>query len=379
MQKLRLAFALVCCSLGWAGGAVAEDGVTAQAIKIGMANATSGPAAGLGLQLRAGAGAYLSRVNAAGGVHGRNVALVSVDDGYDPQQSAAATHTLIEADKVFALFGYVGTPTSTAAVPIAAKAGVPYLFPFTGAEFLRNPVIPVVFNLRASYFDETEALVARLTGELGVKKIGLFIQDDEFGEAGKAGVSRALHKRRLSAAMEARYSRNTIDIEVGLARVKSQAPEAVIFIGTYRPLAALVKKARAAGLKTRFLTVSFVGTSEFIKHAGDAGNGVIISQVMPSPEDGADALVKQYHADVLPAARNYGSLEGYTGAMVLVEALKRCGRAPTRAGLLRTLEQLRMEAGDIPVSFSAQRHQGMDRVYLTQVRDGKAVPFKKAD
>ncbi|MFM9433645.1 branched-chain amino acid transport system substrate-binding protein [Janthinobacterium sp. CG_23.3] len=378
MQKLRLAaLALVCCSLGWAGSAVAEDGVSASAIKIGMANATSGPAAGLGLQLRAGAKAYLDKINAGGGVNGRAVALVSVDDAYDPLQSAAATRALIDTDKVFALFGYVGTPTSTAAVPIAAKAGVPYLFPFSGAEFLRNPVIPVVFNFRASYFDETEALVAHLTGALGVKKIALFIQDDEFGEAGKAGVVRALSKRRLSVALEARYSRNTIDIEAGLARLKSQAPEAVIFIGTYRPLASLVKKAGQAGVKARFLTVSFVGSSEFIKHAGDAGNGVVISQVMPSPDDGADPLVKLYHADVLPAARNYGSLEGYANAMILVEALRRCGREPTRAGLLRALEQLQMNAGGMPVAFSAQRHQGSDRVYLTQVKGGRVTPVDK--
>lgn len=377
MQKLRLALAVLCGSLCWAGtGAVAaENGVAPNSIKIGMANATSGPAAGLGLQLRAGAKAYLDKVNAAGGVNGRAVTLVSVDDGYDPEQSAAATRTLIETDKVFALFGYVGTPTSTAAVPIAAKAGVPYLFPFSGAEFLRNPVVPVVFNLRASYFDETEALVAHLTAEAGAKRIALFIQDDEFGEAGKAGVQRALARRQMSVASEARFSRNTIDVEAGLARIKSQAPDAVIFIGTYRPLAVLVKKARAAGVKARFLTVSFVGTSEFIKHAGDAGDGVVISQVMPSPDDGADALVRQYHADVLPPARNYGSLEGYADAMVLVEALRRCGPAPTRAGLLRSLEQLRMRAGDIPVSFSAQRHQGMDRVYLTQVKGGRAVPL----
>lgn len=381
MQAIRRGYALLCGALlcaapGWTP-ARAEDGVTARAITIDMANALSGPAAGLGLQLRAGANAYLNKVNAAGGVHGRAITLLSVDDAYDPRQSAQATHTLIEVDKVFALFGYVGTPTSAAAVPIAAKAGVPYLFPFSGAELLRNPVLPVVFNLRASYFDETEALVARLTGPLGVKKIALFIQDDEFGEAGKAGVKRALLARRMAPAMEARYPRNTIDIDAGLAEIKRQAPEAVIFIGTYRPLAILVKKARAAGVKSAFLTVSFIGTSEFIKHAGPAGDDVVISQVMPSPDDGNDVLVKQYQADVPPAARNYGSLEGYAGAVLMVDALKRCGSAPSRSALLRTLEQLKTRVGDIPVAFSPQRHQGSDRVYLTRVKDGKAAPIDK--
>jgi branched-chain amino acid transport system substrate-binding protein len=346
-------------------------------IKIGMANALSGPAAGLGWQLRAGAMAYLDKVNAAGGVHGRRISLISVDDGYDPQRSVQATHTLIETEQVLALFGYVGTPTSAAVVPIAAKANLPYLFPFTGAEFLRQPVNPVVFNLRASYFDEAEALVARLTGPMGMKKIALFIQDDEFGEAGKAGVKKALARRELVPVAEARYQRNTVDVEAGLARIKPAAPEAVIFIGTYRPLAALVKAARTTGISAKFLTVSFVGTSEFIKHAGSAGDGVVISQVMPSPDEASDPLVRQYQADVPVAARNYGSLEGYADAMLLVEALQRTGRDPTRASLLRTLEHLSADVGGMAIAYSAKEHQGTNRVFLTVVKDGKAVPVAK--
>jgi branched-chain amino acid transport system substrate-binding protein len=346
-------------------------------IKIGMANALSGPAAGLGWQLRAGATAYIDKVNAAGGVHGRRITLISVDDAYDPQRSIKATQGLIDTEQVLALFGYVGTPTSAAVVPIATKAGVPYLFPFTGAEFLRQPVNPVVFNLRASYYDEAEALVARLTGPMGLRKIALFIQDDEFGEAGKAGVKKALARRELAPVAEARYQRNTVDVEAGLAKIKAAGPDAVVFIGTYRPLAALVKAARTTGMGTKFLTVSFVGTSEFIKHAGTAADGVIISQVMPSPDDASDTLVRHYQADVVPAARNYGSLEGYADAMLLVEALQRCGRDPTRAALLRTLETMTADVGGMAVAYSHKEHQGANRVYLTQVKDGKAVPIGK--
>ncbi len=358
------------------GAVLADDGVTAHEIRIGMANALSGPAAGLGLQLRAGANAYFDKVNAGGGVHGRRLALVSVDDAYDPLQSIKATHALIDTDKVFALFGYVGTPTSNAAVPIASKAAVPYLFPFTGAQFLREPAQAMVFNLRASYFDEAEALVAHLTGTLGMSKIALFIQDDEFGEAGKAGVVRALRRRHLDVVLESRFRRNTIDVETGLAQLERHKPQAVIFIGTYRPLAMLLKKARAHALRATFATVSFIGTSEFIKHAGAHGNGVLISQVMPSPDDAADVLVKQYQGDVAPAARNYGSLEGYADAVVLVEALRRSGPAPSRTALLRTLEQMNMSLSGMALRFSAKDHQGMDQVYLTQVQDGKAVPLK---
>ncbi|NRR30494.1 ABC transporter substrate-binding protein [Oxalobacteraceae bacterium] len=383
MDSRRRALLGLMLALG-AGGSVAaavpvqdDDGVAPHELRIGMANALTGPAAGLGLQLRAGANAYLSKVNALGGVHGRRLKLISVDDGYDPTQSVLATKALIGQHKAFVLFGYVGTPTSAAAVPLAQASGVPYLFPFSGAQSLRNPVVPVVFNLRASYYDEAEALVAHLNGELGLNNIGVFIQDDEYGEAGKAGVVRALAKRNLKPSVVARYERNTLKVEAGLNQLIKQAPEAVVFFGTYRPLAQLVKKARAAGLKTRFLTVSFIGTSEFIKHAGAMAEGVVISQVFPSPDSGSEALIQQYQADVAPGARNYGSLEGYADAVVLVEALRRCGPQPSRARLLKVMEELTLDLGGLPVAFSAHQHQGMDRVYLSWVRDGKVVPLPK--
>ena len=359
------------------GSALAEDGVSAQEIKIGMANALSGPAAGLGWNLKNGAVAYLDKINAAGGVNGRKIKLISVDDGYEPQRSAAATKSLIEEEKVFALFGYVGTPTSTAALPIATKAGVPYLFPFTGAEFLRNPVKSNVFNLRASYFDETEAMVEHLTKTLGLKKIALFIQDDAFGEAGKAGVSRAMAKRGLKLPVEVRYKRNTLEVGEGLAKLKGESPDAVVFIGTYKPFAQLLKSAKAEGFKSRFLTVSFIGTADLIKDAGADGDGVIISQVMPAFDNANIALVKNYQADVKADSRNYGSLEGYADAVVLVNALKAAGPNLTRSRLMETLESLDTDIGGIKVRFSKQNHQGSSAVFLTQIQGGKAIALEK--
>ena len=356
--------------------ALAEDGVTDKEIRIGMANALSGPASGLGTDLKAGADAYLARANAAGGVGGRRIVLVSKDDGYEPEKSAAATKVLIEQDKVFALFGYVGTPTSAAAVPLAVRAGVPYLFPFTGAEFLRNPVNKVVFNVRASYFDETELMVERMTKDIGAKRIALFIQDDAFGEAGKAGVNRALHKRDMKVAEEARYKRNTLDVDEGLAKIKAAAPDGVVFIGTYASLAAVVKKAKAQGIKARFMTVSFIGTAGFIKEAGADGDGVYITQVMPSPDSGAP-VVKQFLQDMKGGPVNYSSLEGYVDAAVLVEGLKKTGANLTRAGFLGALEGLSTDLGGLKVGFSATSHQGAKDVFLTVVRGGKAVQVDK--
>lgn len=355
----------------------AEDGVTQSEVVIGMANALNGPASGLGTNLKAGAVAYINKVNAGGGVHGRKIKLVSLDDGYEPAQSAAATQKLIEQDKAFALFGYVGTPTSAAAVPIASKAGVPYLFPFTGAEFLRNPVNKWVFNVRASYFDETDAMVERLTKDLGIKKIAIFIQDDAFGEAGKAGVNRALHKRNMTLAAEARFKRNTLEVDEGLQKLKAAAPEAVVIVGPYKPVATIVKKAKASGFSPRFLTVSFVGTGDFLKEAGADGEGVYITQVVPSPEDPSVGLVKQYQADMSGGSLNYSTLEGYADAVVLVEALKKVGKGLTRAAFTAALESMNADLGGMQVAFSPTKHQGLNQVWLTQVKGGKAVPITR--
>lgn len=373
-RRLAIAAAL---GLALIPAARAEDGLSATEIRLGMANAQSGTAAALGKDMLAGAQAYFNRVNAAGGVGGRKISLVVKDDGYEPARTATATQSLIEADKVFALFGYVGTPTSSAAVPVASKAQVPYLFPFTGAEFLRNPVNKLVFNLRASYFDETETMVERLTQDLGVRKVAMLMQDDAFGEAVKGGIARALFKRDMKIHGEARIKRNSLDVDAAVQAMKQAQPEAIVFVGTYKQMAAAVRKAKASGVNARFLTVSFIGTENFIAEAGADGDGVYITQVTPSPHDGTVPVVRQYLADIGDAGIGYTSLEGYLNAAVLVEALKRTGAQPTRASLLAALEGMKTDLGGFPVEFSASRHQGSKTVFLTRVEGGKAVPQTK--
>lgn len=373
----RCIFLVALMLFGGSAGALAEDGISKSEVLLGMANAQSGPAAGLGTGIKAGAQAYFDRVNAAGGVGGRKITLLVKDDGYEPARSAAATESLINADKVFALFGYVGTPTSAAAVPVASKAQVPYLFPFTGAEFLRNPVGKFVFTMRASYFDETETMVERLIKDLGVKKIALLMQDDAFGEAVKGGVARALFKRDMKIHAEARIKRNSMEIDAGVDAMKQAQPEAIVFVGTYKQMAAAVKKAKATGLKARFLTVSFIGTENFIAEAGADGEGVYITQVVPSPHDTALPIVKDYLADIKGNNVGYTSLEGYINAAVLVEAMKKAGAEPTRASLLAALESLKIDLGGVAIQFSAASHQGSKSVFLTRVQDGKAVSQTK--
>jgi branched-chain amino acid transport system substrate-binding protein len=359
----------------------AENGVTKDEIVLGMSNALSGPASGLGTGLKAGATAYINKVNAAGGVHGRKIKLISYDDGYEPEQTAAMTRKLIDQDKVFALFGYVGTPTSSAAVPLATRSGVPYIAPFTGAEFLRNPVNPIVFNVRASYFDETAGMVEHLIKDLGIKKIGVFIQDDAYGNAGMAGVNRALNKRGLKLAGLGKYTRNTTDVDAGLASLKAANPDAVVMVGAYKACAAFVKKARASGFNPKFLNLSFVGTTNFINESGSDGEGVYITQVMPSPFDKSAEIVKRYQADMRNSDGNsqfeYTSLEGYVDAVVLVDALEKAGSNLTRASFLSAFQSLNINLGGVKVAFSPSDHQGSKSIFYTVVKDGKAMPITK--
>ncbi|MBB6340030.1 ABC-type branched-subunit amino acid transport system substrate-binding protein [Pseudomonas fluvialis] len=359
------------------GGLRAEDGVSDDEVRLGMVNAQSGPAAGLGKGLHAGALAYFARVNSAGGVHGRRVSLLLRDDSYEPARTAEQTRQLITSGAVFALFGYVGTPTSRAAMPIALQAEVPYLFPFTGAEVLRKPVHPWVFNVRASYFDETEAMVERMTRDLGLSKVALLMQDDSFGETVKSGLAGALHRRELKIHGEARVQRNSLDVAAAVAELKRSQPEAIFFVGTYKQLAAAIRQARVSGLDARFFTVSFVGTDNFITEAGLAGDGVHISQVVPSPQDRTSALIRQYQADVAAADIGYASLEGYIDAAVFVAALREAGPQPTRASLVQALAFLQIDLAGFPVAFSPSNHQGSDAVFITRVAAGQAVPVDR--
>lgn len=364
----------------WMSGAAAETGVTAGEIKIGMANALSGPTAGLGQGIKAGSEAYFKKINNAGGVHGRKINLASEDDGYDPPRTATATEKLIKKDGVFALFGYVGTPTSKAAIGMVNDNSIPFFAPFTGAEFLRTPLNKYVFNIRASYFNEIELQVERLVTDAGITRIGLFYQEDTYGKVGKEGLQLSLQKRKMSIAGEGHYLRNTEDVDAGLAALQAAKPEAVLMVGTYKACAEFVKKANAAGFKPKFFNLSFVGTANFIKAAGDAAEGVYITQVVPSPFDDSIPIVKQYHADMKAAGINeldYTSLEGYIDAATLVEGLKKAGTDLTRASFLAALESMSINLGGLDIAFGPHDHQGLSKVYLTKIQKGKPVQVNK--
>lgn len=356
--------------------AFCEMGVDASTIKVGMSNALTGPATALGTGVKLGASVFINKVNAAGGIYGRKIKLLSLDDGYEPARTIKNTKQLINDMQVFALFGFVGTPTSKAAVPVALKNKVPYIAPYTGAEFLRKPLKKEVFNVRASYFDETEALVAQLVDKLKIKKVGIFIQNDGYGNAGRAGVVKALRKRGLKLAGEGRYTRNTVAVDEGLAKIMQTKPEAVIMVGAYKPCAAFIKKAIDSGLNSVFCNISFVGTTALVSELGKYAEGTYISQVVPIPTDTSSSIVKKYQRDMMDAGNysfGFTSLEGYIDAMVLVEGIKKAGKNLTRASFISALERLNMKVGDLEVSYSSKSHQGLKEVYLTKIQNGKVV------
>jgi branched-chain amino acid transport system substrate-binding protein len=362
--------------------AAAEDGVTADSVTFGQAAVLQGPASALGIGMQLGIQAAFDEANQKGGVHGRKLKLVSHDDGYEPDRSIAQTKKLIEEDKVFALVGAVGTPTSGAAQPIATAAKVPFIGAFTGVSFLRNPKLENVINVRASYNAETEAWVKHLTEDLKIKKIAIFYQDDAFGRAGLDGVKAAMLKRGMELTAEATYERNTVAVKSALLTLKRAEPEAVLMVGAYKPVAEFIKLSRKVDFNPVFVNISFVGAAALAKELGPEGNGVIVSQVVPFPWDASLKVVADYQAAIKAVdAKNqpdFVSLEGYLVGRLVTEAMQKAGNNPTRDGLLAAIKTTgKFDIGGLPMTFGPEKNEGLDQVFLTVVQpDGS---FKAVD
>ncbi len=344
-------------------------------IVLGQSVPLTGPAAQLGLQMQLGAKAYFEAVNAAGGVNGQPIILKTLDDGYDPARCKANTEKFIR-DDVFALFGYVGTPTSLAALPLLTAARIPFVAPFTGAEALRDPFNKLVFHIRASYYDETELIVKQLT-QLDLKKIAVFHQNDAYGQAGLKGVQRALEKRGLQPLGIATVERNSVDVAAAVKTLVPLGAEAIVQISAYKSCAAFIREARKAGFGGQFYNVSFVGTQALADELGKDAAGVVVSQVMPSPFGTAAGLVNDYQQALqkhdAKAEPNYTSIEGYMAARVVVDALRRIGAKPTREAFIGALESLSgYEARGYRLAFSPTKHVGSNFVELSMLTgDGK--------
>lgn len=354
-------------------------GVTPSKVVIGSCSALSGPASFLGIQTQMGALAYFHVINDAGGINGRTIELKLHDDGYDPANASRCFDELMK-DDVFATGFFVGTPTAAKYVPMADAAKVPVVGLFTGAQMLYEPFKHEIVNVRASYFDETQEQVSSLWRVRGVRKIGVIYQDDAFGKTVLEGVERALAKYHASPVALGTFQRNTLDISAGLKTVSQAKPDAVIVVGPYAPIAAILKQAHASGWHPLFLTVSFVGTEGLIHAAGPDAEGVVITQVVPAYDRLDLPTIKLYRSALdkymSGASPSFVSLEGFVDAMVIAEGLKAAGRDLTREKFISGIESLHnFDAGlgrDFLLTYGPRDHKGFDSVYATVVRNGRA-------
>ena len=342
-------------------------------IVLGQSAAFSGPAMQLGTQFHAGAKLHFDQLNAKGGVGGRAIEIRQLDDGYEPDRCVANTEKLIK-DEVFALFGYIGTPTSLAALPLATSARVPFIAPFTGAMGLREPFKREAFHLRASYDDETALIVKQLI-ELSQNRIGVFYQNDAYGKAGLSGVTKALAARQLKPIAEGTVERNSEDVAAAVAKLAKSGAQAIVQIGAYKACAAFIRQAKQAGYGGKFYNVSFVGTQALADELGKDGAGVVVSQVVPSPYNPARPVSREFVAAAKQQGRvqaNLSSMEGYLAAKLFTEGLKRAGGKPTREALIAALESINEDFGGYRVSFGPGNHVASKFVELSMLTgDGR--------
>ena len=357
-------------------------GVSDERILFGQSAAFSGPAQELGKNMQLGILAAFDEVNKQGGVHGRVLELQSLDDAYEPEDAIVMTRHLIEQEKVFALIGAVGTPTSRSATPIARDSGVPYIAPFTGAAFLRDNEWDNIINLRASYAQETEEMVARLTDDLGITRVGVMYQNDSFGRAGFRGAVAALARRDMEPVSIGIYPRNTTAVKTALLDLRLGDPEAVIMVGAYEPVARLISWARRTDMDPVFMTVSFVGSNALAQELGPDGAGVLVTQVVPFPEDDSLPVVNSYlealAAHDPEAEPGFVSLEGYLAGRMVISALQHCGADVARSCLLdQMIDRGNLDIDGFDLQFGAGDNQGSDEVFLTVIgSDGEYHPVE---
>ena len=362
-------------------------------IVLGMSTALSGPAADLGKNMQQGVLAGFERANRAGGLNGQKLRLIALDDGYEPTRTAPNMRKLIQRKKVLAVIGNVGTPTAIAAIPIANEQKTLLFAAFTGAGVLRKtPPDRYVINYRASYAEETAAMIDALIKIAGLKpkEIAFFTQRDGYGDAGYAGGITALKRHGLkdeNAVTHVRYERNTLAVENALANVlfASPVPRAVVMVGAYAPCAKFIQLAKEAGLDALFLNVSFVGSAPLARELGKGFNNVIVTQVVPHPKERNLPIVRDYHKDLRAmdksAAPTFGGLEGYIAARIFVKALGNVRGKPNRESIVDALEGLKtFDVGlGKPLHLSAKKHQASHRVWPTILREGAFVPFEWDD
>ena len=346
-------------------------GVSDTQVLFGQSAAFSGPAQALGHGMRLGIQAAFNEQNQKGGVHGRTLELTTLDDKYEPHLAYGTTLNLITKERVFALIGEVGTPTSRAASPLANAQGVPFIAPFTGAGFLRDAKLENVVNLRASYRQEAEEMVARLTEDLGITRVAVMYQNDSYGQSGLDGVVDALERRGLELTISWYYQRNSDAVKAAVFNIVEANPEAVIMIGAYTPVAKAITVARE-DIDPVFMAVSFVGSNALAQELGPDGAGVYVTQVVPLPDDTSVPAVVAYRDALLAfdanAVPGFVSFEGYLAGRLAIVGLEKCGRDLNRDCFLDVLRNSgTIDLNGLTLQYGPGDNQGSDSVFVTVI------------
>ncbi|MCD6320526.1 MAG: ABC transporter substrate-binding protein [Candidatus Desulfofervidaceae bacterium] len=357
-----------------------DPGITDTQIVIGTSAALTGHAAFLGKNIVYGLRTYFNYINDRGGIYGRKIVHIAYDDDYNPPLMISNVRRLIHKDHIFALMGLVGTPTTLAVLKIVEESKIPLLCPFTGAQQLRYPFKKYVINLRASYWDECAAAVDYFVKH-GKRRFAVFYQQDAYGLNGRQGVDRRLIKYDLRLVGEATYTRGCTDVRKQVAMLKQFNPDAIAMIGTYDACAAFIKEAVNQGMgNVWFFNVSFVGSDKLAALLKDTKATVFVTQVVPFPTDNSLPAVREYQELLniyFPRVKpNFTCLEGFLDAKLFVEALKRAGPALTRENLIKAIESMHnldLGIGE-KVNFGSADHQGLSKVYITQIKHGQIIP-----
>ena len=360
-----------------ASAALAEPGVTNDTLTLGQSTALSGPVGDLGQEVLKGAKVYFDAVNAQGGIHGRLIKLVSKDDAYDPKKTLENVAGFIEGNATFALFSPFGTANNEALIPVAQKAGMPVLTPYTGAPSIRGASSQGVFNIRASYADEIDRLVNHLS-TVGIRRIAIAYQNNGFGKEVLTAANDSLERRKLKALVTVSVETNASDAAAATDQLVASEPEAVILALAGKPTIEVIKGIAQRRRGMQMYALSVLATPANLKALGADGTGVTISQVVPFPNQSQMPLVREYQQAMSRAGHTASShlgVDGYIDAKLATEGRRRAGRARTQAGLVNAMDGMRnYNLGGMEVSFGKGATSGSRFVELTMINgQGKLI------
>lgn len=374
LKRLAAVGAIAFSTMCWA-----EPGVTDTTITLGMSAPLSGPNGAYGLDMRQTISAYFEQVNKAGGINGRKLELIALDDGYETERTVANTKTLIKEKNVFALLAYYGSsPTTETMNTVFGPAKVPLVGTISGAATLReslatNPNARYMFNVRASYADEAEVIVNQMVS-LGLKNIAVFYQNDGFGKSGLDGVTAALKKHNLAPSSVGTVERNSVDVTKAVEAIAKTTPQAVVMVTLYKPTAAFVKAMKKLGQHPMLMTLSPVGAELLVQELGPDSRGIGVSQVVPYPWNDVVPIVRDYHKLSSKGAYSYYGMEGYLMAKTMIEGLKRAGKDLSREKLVASLESMSgADLGGYRINYGPNTRLGSRFVELTVIGQGGKI------